>query len=261
MKKAAFVLSMLLAVIAGAIGAWAFIPRPKPIPAAQPAPAPAAEAPAERVAPPPPGFALRPASHDFGKLFEGEARVVELAIERPAGSALRLGRLYSPCPCIRVEAAPLLFEAGKPASVNVRVHSLTLDGKKSFPVYVEVLEPAKGVLRADVTVNVERVPAKIMIAPEAFHLGSAKPGKTASVKLTNLTKYPMAVQELSSSLAGSSVEMKGAKSLAPGEAGEIILSLGTGDLPPGPVRGEVTIKTDSALHGLVKIPVDGTKSN
>jgi hypothetical protein len=206
----------------------------------------------------PPGFALSPAKHDFGKLFEGEARTTELVIERPGQGALRLGRLYSPCPCIRVEAAPLVIEAGKPAKVNVLLHSLTLEGKKSFPVYVELLEPAKGVLRADVTCDVERVPARLMLNPEAFHFGSASSAKTATVKLTNLTKYPMTVQEVTSSLVGSAVEMKGPKTLSPGESGELALSLAVKDQPAGPIRGEVVVKTDSPLHGLVRVPVDGT---
>ncbi len=140
--------------------------------------------------------------------------------------------LYSPCPCVRVEAAPLVVEASKPAKVTVRIHSLTLEGRKSFPVYVELLEPAKGVLRADVTAEVERVPAKILLTPEAFHFGSAKPGKTATVRLANLTKYPLAVQELASTLAGSAVEMKGTKTLAPGEAGELTLKLALQDKDP-----------------------------
>ena len=49
----------------------------------------------EVLSPAPAGFKLSPASHDFGKLFEGEARSVELAIERPSDGAFRMGRLYT----------------------------------------------------------------------------------------------------------------------------------------------------------------------
>lgn len=257
---------LLALIVAAALGAGFLLARltsPAPAPpkaqeASQPAPGEPPAAPAEKPLPPPPGFALRPARHDFGKLFEGETRIVELAIDRPADKPLRMGRLYSPCPCIRVEAAPLTVEAGKPAAVRVVLHSLTLEGKKSFPAYVEILEPQKGVLRADVDVDVERVPARIMLVPETFHLGSISGDKTATVKFTNLTRAPLRILDATAALPGSKLEVKGSRNLPPGESAELQLGIAAAKLDPGPVSSMVTLKTDCPLHAEVRIPVSGT---
>jgi len=218
MKKLAYILCVMLAFGAGAVATkllTAHFRKEAPQPAAE---APKPEAKAENIPPAPAGFSLAPAKHDFGKLFEGEARSVELTLERPGNKAFRMGRLYSPCPCIRAEVASLVVEAGKPAKVTVRVHTLTLEGKKSFPVYVELLEPDKGVLRADVSVDVDRVPARLMLMPEAFHLGSVTADKAATVKLTNLTKAPLHVEDISSNIPGSTLEAKGPKAVGPERA-------------------------------------------
>ena len=258
MRKLAYVICVMLAFGAGAVATKLLTVYFRKEPPPQSAPEPKSEAKTEAVAPAPAGFALKPGRYSFGKLFEGESRSVELTLERPGDKALRMGRLYSPCPCIRVEAAPQFVEAGKPAKITVNLHSLTLEGKKTFPVYIELLDPEKGVVRGDVDVEVERVPARVMLTPETFHFGSVTADKTATVKLTNLTKRPLRIEELASTLAGSSVEMKGPKLLAPGEAGELVLSLSAKDLPAGPIKAEVTLKTDSPLHAAIRIPVDGT---
>ena len=258
MKKLAYVLGVMLAFGAGALITKLLTRCLRKESPRQTVQEPKPEDKAENTAPAPAGYALKPARHDFGRMFEGEAREVELALDRPAEAPLRMGRLYSACPCIRVDAAPRFVEAGKPAKVKVQVHSLSLEGKQSFPVYVELLEPAKCVLRADVSLEVQRVPAKLMLAPETFHLGSVSADKTASVTLTNLTKYPMHLQELTSSLAGSTIELRGQKALNPGEAVEIVLNVPGKNFSAGPIRGEVQVKTDCPQHALVTIPVDGT---
>ncbi len=145
-------------------------PKPKPVeapskPDAKPAPKPVAEA------GPQDGFGLSPAKRHYGKVLEGQARTHVFKIERPGSAAIRIGRTYSPCPCVYVTAKKRTAEKGAEVDVEILIHSLTLDGEKSFPAYVELLEPEKKVLRADVTIEVERVPAKLMLKPEAIHLG------------------------------------------------------------------------------------------
>jgi len=127
------------------------------------------------------GFGLDPAKKHYGKVVEGQARRHTFKIERPGNAALRIGRTYSPCPCVYVTAKKPSFEKGAEADVEVMIHSLTLNGEQSFPAYVELLEPEKKVLRADVSIEVERVPAKLMLKPDAFHLGAIRGAKSASV--------------------------------------------------------------------------------
>jgi hypothetical protein len=76
-------------------------PEPKPAevpskPEAKPAPQP------EAAAAPQDGFGLAPAKKHYGKVLEGQARTHVFKIERPDAAAIRIGRTYSPCPCVFV---------------------------------------------------------------------------------------------------------------------------------------------------------------
>jgi hypothetical protein len=59
-------------------------------------------------------------------------------------------------------------------------------------------------MSSEVVVEPGELPARLLWTsrptPESFHLGSVSADKTASVKFTNLTKYPVHVQEIGSSL-------------------------------------------------------------
>jgi hypothetical protein len=215
------------------------------------------------------GIALVPAKHDFGLFLEGQARSRPFAIRRPLGTALKIGRLYSPCPCIRVRTRKVDVPAGEDAEVTVRLHSLTLEGEKSFPFYVELLEPAspsgeKLVLRADVSAEVERVPAKLHLEPRAFHLGTVTGAKSARVRLDNLTRYPVSLGELACSLEGVQVGVRAGpgdgecRRIEPGASATLALDVPERALPPGPVRGTVTLETNVPEHAQLAIPIDGT---
>ena len=206
----------------------------------------------------PPGMALSPARHDFGHMREGEYREIKLALKHPGKSRLRLGRIYSPCPCITFAPDKRVFEPGEEASVTVQVHSLTLEGKSTFPIYVEVTEPAKGVLRADVDVTVQRVPAQLRLEPEALHLGSVGTRNTATATLTNLTKRPMRIINFTSAIPGARVNLLGGSMIEPGKAVKVGITVAGDKLKAGPIRGSVTLKTNLPLHSVVEIPVDGT---
>jgi hypothetical protein len=244
-------------------------PTPEPAgastkPEAKLTPAPAVEA------APQDGFGLAPAlapmMKHYGKVLEGQARTHVFKIERPDGAALKIGRTYSPCPCVYVTAKKRAFGRGAQADVEIMIHSLTLNGKQSFPAYVELLEPEKKVLRADVTIEVERVPAKLMLKPDAIHLGAVRctgrGTKSASVELHNLTKRPVTVGDVSCSVAGVAVSMPDGKRIAPG--GFVTIAIETPDtnldvgLPRGPIRGEVRIGTNVPEHAVLAIPIDGT---
>ena len=220
-------------------------------------PATTTPAASEKAQPQPEGFSLVPAKYDYGKMLEGEARTTSLRLERPEG-AVRLGRLYSPCPCIRVSAGKLAVEAGEDIPVQVHLHSLTLEGKKSFPVYVELLEPKQGVLRADVDADVARVPAKMLVRPQTLHLGAGRGAKTATVRLFNLTKRPIRLESVACSIEGVEVSVPEGLYMEPGAASTVRASVPESGLPAGPVRGVVTVETNCPEHAVMEIPVDGT---
>jgi hypothetical protein len=171
---------------------------------------------------------------------------------------LKLGRLYSPCPCIFVRADALSFPAGKEAEVRVVIHSLTLIGNKSFPFYVEVKDPEPKTLRGDVSIDVERVPARLLVKPRALHLGNVRGEKTVSVELYNLTNRPLVLEQPACSVEGVKVSVPEGLRIEAGKRATIKLETPKAGLPPRAIRGAVTIKTNSHEHSVVTIPVDGT---
>ena len=210
------------------------------------------------VAPPPPNVSFSPAAHDFGDIFEGESRACRLEVERPAGSVLRLGRLSTSCACVSLSAEKLQFPANEPASLSVGLHSLTLEGKKTFTVYAEVLDPSKGTLCAELSVNVKRVPAKIALVPEAFHCGGVRGAKNVSATLFNLTNRPLALGAPFCSLAGAKTQLSHPSPVAPGRSVTIALTLPASGLKPGPIEGHVALETDCPEHAQMLVPLDGT---
>lgn len=204
------------------------------------------------------GFGLAPAKKHYGKVLEGQARTHVFKIKRPDAAALKIGRTYSPCPCVYVTAEKRSCGKGADADVEIMIHSLTLNGKQSFPAYVELIEPEKKVLRANVTIEVERVPAKLMLKPDAIHLGAVRGAKSASVELHNLTKRPVTVGDVTCSIADVEVSMPDGKRIAPGGLVRIAVETPKSGIPRGPVRGEVRIGTNVPEHAVVAVPVDGT---
>ena len=198
---------------------------------------------------------LTPALFDYGKVFEGEVRTQVFQILRPGNAAVSFGRLYSPCPCLFVTAKQLSFKENEPADIEVKVCSLTLEGPKTFPVYVEMVQPERKVLRADVLIEVIKVPAKLKIFPESLALGQAAPGKTIEVKIINLSKRPLALKSVACSVKGLSVSLPGGSRIEPGVAGSI--SVKVENPQPGPLQGMVMIETDCPEHARVEIPVEG----
>ncbi|MHC5056520.1 MAG: hypothetical protein ACYTKD_17625 [Planctomycetota bacterium] len=204
------------------------------------------------------GFGLAPAKHHYGKVLEGETRTHVFNVRRPMHKPLRLGRLYSPCPCIFVRADGLSFPAGKEAEVRVVIHSLTLTGNKSFPFYVEVKEPEPRTLRGDVSIDVERVPAKLLVKPDALHLGTVRGEKSVSAELYNLTNRPLVLEPPSCSVEGIKASIPEGTRIEAGKRATVRIETPKEGLPPGAIGGVVTIKTNSHEHSVVTIPVDGT---
>jgi hypothetical protein len=152
----------------------------------------------------------------------------------------------------------MLFAPGEPAAVTVSLHSLTVEGKKSYPVFADVLEPAKGTLRADVTTDVKRVPAKVTLVPDTLHFGAVSGAKKASVKLLNLTYQPLTLFVDSCSLKDVTVSVLEGGTVNPGQAATISAEIPAAGLPPGPIQGVVLLETNCPEHARIILSIDGT---
>ena len=151
-----------------------------------------------------------------------------------------------------------VFAKGEAADVEVAIHSLTLEGKKSFPFYVELLAPEERVLRGNVSIEVERVPAKLLARPDAFHLGTVRGAKSVEVRILNLTRQPVSLGEVACSIHGANVSLPEGSRMEPGLSVPVRLEVPEAGLPAGPVRGSVTVETGLSEHARLSIPVDGT---
>jgi hypothetical protein len=207
----------------------------------------------------PEGWTLHPSAHDFGAMREGEAETVSFSIKHPGEGPLKLGRIYSPCPCIFVTAPRRTIPEGEDATVNVKIHSFTLNGEVAFPVYVEVLEPEKAVLEAQVSATINRVPATVLLQPTALHLGAIDAEAEKSLTLTNLAKEPLRIRDVAFGADGLVMEKTGPALLSGGEALEVTIAVSAmGEIPEGPLRSAIVIETDRPEHAVIRVPVDGT---
>ena len=200
-------------------------------------------------------YGLSPATHDFGKVFEGEVRTTTLAITRPEGTALQLGRLYSSCPCITVSADRTSFAANEPGAINIRIHSLTIDGDKTYPIYAEVVSPVHETLRADVKIASSRVPSKLKVSPEAVHLGMVNGPSTQTVSILNLTRHPVTMKSATCAIPGIAVALPKDTTIQPGLGGTLTVTVTD---PKGQIAGAISVETSVPEHARMDIPVDGT---
>jgi len=199
-----------------------------------------------------------PSTHDFGAMQEGTAKSITLTLERPDDGEIQLGRIYSPCPCITVSAPKRVFQAGEKAHVDVQLHSLTLHGKTEFKAYIQIIKPFEQILSATVKANVSRVPAKLMIKPNAVHLGAVDKKRSAEVDVYNLTKRPVQIHKIEVDGKGLTVRTPHATRIQPGKAAKLTIDLKPTEIPQGPLNVTLLIYTSLREHGLVRVPIDGS---
>jgi hypothetical protein len=105
-------------------------------------------------APAPIDIYLFPPAYDFGRVKSGVKLNVQIEVVRPLFKPLKLGRLYSDCPCVTVSSRSKDFRASEPASVDVSYDTTGLSGVKNDIVIIQVLEPTPAVLRFNISLNV-----------------------------------------------------------------------------------------------------------
>ncbi|MFH1378318.1 MAG: DUF1573 domain-containing protein [Planctomycetota bacterium] len=109
--------------------------------------------PAVPTAPAPTDIYLFPPAYDFGRVKPGAKLSVQIEVVRPMFKPLKLGRLYSDCPCVTVSSRSISFRANEPATVDVSYDATGLAGVKNDIVIIQVLEPAPAVLRFNISLD------------------------------------------------------------------------------------------------------------
>lgn len=209
----------------------------------------------------PEGIEVSARELDFGEFREGQLRERKVIITNKTGNKISLGRLYSPCPCFQLTADTVQVENGGFATVNVSLHSLTLNGKKDFPLYVEIIGKKKDIVTLHATAVVERVPAKMVVHPEVIHLGAIKRGEKVKkeIRLFNLTKEPVEIikidPENNSIQAGVDL---GISRINGGLHAKINVEIDTSVFKGRTVSSHILIYTDQNQHRVVRVPISGT---
>lgn len=86
---------------------------------------------------------------------EGDFAAAQLfELVRPSGEAVKLGRLYTSCPCVQVTAEKKEFSEGEPVTLKLRNVRYTKGG--TYALFVQVLEPVQTTLRYDAYVISEK---------------------------------------------------------------------------------------------------------
>ena len=111
------------------------------------------------------GFSLRPVG--TGGQYYGDLAPTQLfEIVRPSNQRISIGRLFTSCTCVVLEADKTTFEPGEPAIVRLRnIHATPPQGQM-YAVYVQLNSPIRTVLRHDTFVRSSQfIPAAAGEAP------------------------------------------------------------------------------------------------
>lgn len=111
------------------------------------------------------GFFLNPVGAE--PQGEGDLAPPQLfEIVRPGNQAIELGRLYTSCVCVALEAEKSSFAAGETAIVRLRNVRLSPPQGQMYAIYVQMRSPVRTVLRFDTFMqSTEFLPSKPGEAP------------------------------------------------------------------------------------------------
>lgn len=103
------------------------------------------------------GYAIRPAFDLAGNIIQGdEAPTQAFEIVRPGNGPVTLGRLYTSCSCIQLEATQKHFADGERAVLTLRNVKPTPHDGQVYQIYVQTTSPTRVTLRYNVFVQSDR---------------------------------------------------------------------------------------------------------
>lgn len=100
------------------------------------------------------GFFITPAYEDAGRQIEGDyAPTQAFEIVRPDNRPVTIGRLYTSCTCVQLEAPKRTFDANERAVFELRNVRATPAQGQIYAIYIQVLSPIRTTLRYDTFVQ------------------------------------------------------------------------------------------------------------
>ncbi len=183
---------------------------------------------------------------DFGRVAAGTVVDHDYAFTNAGPAPLVVTGVYPSCDCTVVGRWSALVEAGHSGSIPVRFDSAGYGGAIDKWIIVASSDPArpqvKLVFRGTVAGPIDVSPPNVTFTPAAGATGR----ETRVIRITNHTGEPLALAAPECASRAFAVELQ---TVRPGEEFELRVTL-VPPIGPGPVRGFITIKTNS-----VPVPV------
>lgn len=128
------------------------------------------------------GFHIRPAG-SAGQFGGDLAPVQTFEIVRPGNQRITIGRLFTSCTCVRLEAPRQSYEPGEPAILHLRNIHPTPQAGQMYAIYVQITSPIRTTLRFDTFVRSSQfIPAGLGETPTRGNI-------TADGVMPNVTAY------------------------------------------------------------------------
>lgn len=103
------------------------------------------------------GYFITPAYESAGQIIPGdEAPAQAFQIVCPTESRVTIGRLFTSCSCVQLEAAKTTFERGEPVVLTLRNVRPTPPNGQTYAIYVQLTSPVRTTLRYDTFVQSDR---------------------------------------------------------------------------------------------------------
>lgn len=103
------------------------------------------------------GYFITPALDLPSMLYPGdESASQSFEILGPSASGISIGRIFTSCSCIQVEASKRSFASGERATFTMRNVKPTTPGGQMYSIFIQVTSPVRATLKYDTFVQSDR---------------------------------------------------------------------------------------------------------
>lgn len=137
------------------------------------------------------GYFINPASDSAGQIIPGdEAPTQAFEVIRPSNSRVTIGRLFTSCSCIQLEAAKRTYEPGERIVLTLRNIRPTPSTGQTYALYVQLTSPVRTTLRYDTFVQSSRfivVEPTVVTAVEEVTQPESEPAASSEATVVDAT--------------------------------------------------------------------------
>lgn len=200
--------------------------------------------------PPPPRVDFAELRHDFGRVEQGAVVEHAFRLTNEGGSPLVIENLRTACGCAAVASSGEVA-SGEAAVVEIRCDTGDVFGSQRRTVTVHTNDPERAAtvleLQGEVSLDVAADPVRL-------YAGRVRPGDRVRREILVLAADSVRIESV---VSGGGPLAVASSELADGRRGRAVRLHVAADAAPGPFRQEVLVRTSSARHPVLRIPVTG----